>query len=148
MIEKIKGDITKIEADVIINAANTGLMHGGGVARAIAEAAGDILNEESRKIGFVPLGEFTLTSAGALKAIKVLHIPTVDYRARTVITYDQLRFVLRKAFSLCDKMGWYKIATPLLGAGAAALDYVRVEKIIVDESMNYPTLSVKIVTLN
>lgn len=134
-----------MEADVIVNAANTGLMHGGGVALAIAEAAGEILTEESRKIGFVPFGEFTLTSAGNLKAKKVLHIPTVDYRARTVITYDQLRLAWRKALAFCDKMGWHKIASPLLGAGAAGLDAVRVEKILTDEAMNFQNLNVKIV---
>jgi len=145
MVEKIKGDITKIEADVIVNAANTGLMHGGGVARAIAEAAGKILTEESRKIGFVPFGEFTITSAGNLKAQKVIHIPTVDYRVRKVITYDQLRMAWRKALDFCDKMGWHKIASPLLGAGAARLDAVRIEKMLMDEAMNFPNLDVKIV---
>lgn len=148
MVEKIKGDITKIETDVIVNAANTGLMHGGGVARAIAEAAGEVLNEESRKIGFVPLGEFTLTSAGKLKAKKVLHIPTVDYRARKVITYAELRLAWRKALAFCDKMGWHKIASPLLGAGVAGLDAAKIEKILTDEAMNFPNLQVKIVTLN
>lgn len=147
MVEKIKGDITKIEADVIVNAANTGLMHGGGVARAIAEAAGEELEAESRKIGFVPLGEFTLTTAGKLKAQKVLHIPTVDYRARTVITYDQLRLAWRKALAFCDQMGWHKIAAPLLGAGVAGLDSTKIEKILTDEAMNFPNLNVKIVVL-
>lgn len=147
MVEKIKGDITKVEADVIVNAANTGLMHGGGVARAIADAAGEVLNEESRKIGFVPLGEFTLTSAGKLKATKVLHIPTVDYRVRKAITYDELRLAWRKALDFCDKRGWHKIATPLLGAGVAGLDAARIEKILMDEAMNFPNLNVKIVTL-
>lgn len=148
MVEKIKGDITKIEADVIVNAANTGLMHGGGVARAIAEAAGEELEAESRKIGFVPLGEFTVTTAGKLKAKKVIHIPTVDYRARKTITYDELRSAWRKVLSFCDKIGLFKIASPLLGAGVVGLDAARIEKILMDEAMNFPNLSVKIVTLN
>lgn len=148
MVEKIKGDITKIEADVIVNAANTGLMHGGGVAKAIAEAAGEELEGESRKIGFVPLGEFTVTTAGKLKAKKVIHIPTVDYRARKTITYEELRAAWRKALAFCDKIGLFKIASPLLGAGVAGLDAVKIEKILIDEAMNFPNLTVKIVTLN
>jgi O-acetyl-ADP-ribose deacetylase (regulator of RNase III) len=49
MIKEIQGDITKIEADVIINAANTELIHGGGVARAIAKFAGEKLEKKVGK---------------------------------------------------------------------------------------------------
>jgi O-acetyl-ADP-ribose deacetylase (regulator of RNase III) len=78
MLQEVKGDITKIEADVIINAANTQLIHGGGVALAIAKAAGKDLVKESKEIGsFVPIGDFAVTTAGNLKAKKVIHIPTI-----------------------------------------------------------------------
>ena len=57
MLKEIKGDITKIKADVIVNAANTELKHGGGVALAIARAAGGELIRESEEIGYVPIIE-------------------------------------------------------------------------------------------
>ena len=79
MIEKTRGDITKMKADVIINAANTQLYHGGGVARQLVLAGGEIVEKESAEVGFCPLGSFAITSAGDLPAKKIIHIPTIDY---------------------------------------------------------------------
>jgi len=62
MFQKINGDITKIEADVIINAANTELKHSGGVALALILAGGSVIEKESSLIGFVPIGDFAITS--------------------------------------------------------------------------------------
>jgi O-acetyl-ADP-ribose deacetylase (regulator of RNase III) len=115
MLKEIRGDITKIEADIIINAVNTQLIHGGGVALAIAKAAGKELIKESKEIGFVPLGDFAITSAGNLKAKKVIHIPTIDYVNGKKITYEELEKVLEKVFKYCRENKFYKIATPLVG---------------------------------
>ena len=58
MIRLVTGDITERAVDVIVNAANSYLKHGGGVAGAIVRKGGEIIQEESDKIGFVPVGSY------------------------------------------------------------------------------------------
>ncbi len=141
-----KGDITKQTADVIVNAANTELHHTGGVASAIALAAGAALNEESRDQGFTPIGTFATTTAGNLKAEIVIHIPTIDYQAEgKIITYEQLRSVWGDVLDHCEQEGFSSIATPLFGAGACGLDAKRVETILSAEAKKHPDLIVTIV---
>ena len=130
-----KGDITKIKADVIINAANTELNHVAGVASVIALAAGNALNEESKDQGFTPIGTFATTTAGNLKAEIVIHIPTIDYQAEgKTITYDQLRSVWSDVLEYCEQEGFSSIATPLLGTGMCGLDKKKVESILSKEA--------------
>jgi O-acetyl-ADP-ribose deacetylase len=145
MLQEIKGDITKIEADVIINAANTQLIHGGGVALAIAKAAGKDLVKESKEIGFVPIGDFTVTTAGNLKAKKIIHIPTIDYVNNKKITYEELEEVLEKVFKYCQENNFYKIATPLLGTGVVGLEKEKVKEIIRNLSEKFTNLEIVIV---
>jgi O-acetyl-ADP-ribose deacetylase (regulator of RNase III) len=146
MLQEVKGDITKIEADVIINAANTQLIHGGGVALAIAKAAGKDLVKESKEIGsFVPIGDFAVTTAGNLKAKKVIHIPTIDYVNNKKITYEELEKVLEKVFKYSQENNFYKIATPLLGTGVVGLEKEKVIEIIKNLSEKFPNLEIIIV---
>jgi O-acetyl-ADP-ribose deacetylase (regulator of RNase III) len=76
-VELINGDITTLEVDAIVNAANSGLRGGGGVDGAIHRAGGPSINEECRKIikeiGSLPAGEAVITGAGELPARHVIH---------------------------------------------------------------------------
>ncbi len=72
-IEVIKGDLTEEGTEAIVNAANSYLRHGGGVAGAIVRKGGCIIQEESDRIGYVPVGKAAITGAGNLKAKYVIH---------------------------------------------------------------------------
>ncbi len=68
-----RGDITEEDTEAIVNAANTHLQHGGGVAGAIVRKGGRTIQDESDRIGRVPVGQAALTSGGRLKARFVIH---------------------------------------------------------------------------
>ncbi len=145
MFQEIKGDITKVEADVIINAANTELKHDGGVARAIAQAAGNELTATSEEIGYVPLGDFAVTLAGNLQAKEVCHIPTICYKTGQKADLDIIAKSLEKVLSYVQKKGYRSVATPLLGAGVVGLPEDEVRDIIKKVAEKYPDLNIYLV---
>lgn len=146
MVKYQKGDITKIEADVIVNAADTRLHHGGGVALAIANAAGPALAEESKAAGYCPFGEFAVTTAGNLKVREVAHIPTIDYtRGAVKISYEDLALAWSRVLKHCSESGYKTIATPILGGGVVGLDKEKVRGILANEAEKLGEITVIIV---
>src|SRR5919197_270132 len=83
-VEVLDVDITTLEVDAIANAANTRLMHGGGVAGAIARAAGPELQRESEERSPIGLGEAVETTGGQLPARWVIHAATIELGARSL----------------------------------------------------------------
>ncbi|HEY4098362.1 MAG TPA: macro domain-containing protein [Baekduia sp.] len=77
MIEVLDTDITTLAVDAIANAANTRLLHGGGVAGAISRAGGPAIDEESRRVAPIGLGEAVETSAGDMPSRWVIHAATM-----------------------------------------------------------------------
>ncbi len=69
----VQGDITLADCDAVVNAANSHLQHGGGVARAIVRRGGYTIQEECDKLGYVPVGSAVISGAGRLKARYVIH---------------------------------------------------------------------------
>ena len=77
-LEVIQADVTALDVDAVANAANTQLRHGGGVAAAIARAAGPELERESRERAPIELGAAVPTTAGAMPARWVIHAATME----------------------------------------------------------------------
>src|SRR5256885_17221689 len=77
-IEVLDTDLTQLEVDAIANAANTGLIHGGGVAGAISRAGGPEVQRESDAKAPIGLGDAVETTAGDMPARYVIHAPTMD----------------------------------------------------------------------
>src|SRR5512140_1469286 len=107
-VRLVQGDITERDTDAIVNAANSRLQHGGGVAGAIVRKGGKIIQEESDRIGYVPVGESALTTGGRLKARFVIH--TVGPRWGEGDEEQKLRSAVRNTLKLANKKSFSHIA--------------------------------------
>lgn len=111
-----QGDITKVESDAIVNAANSALAGGGGVDGAIHRAGGSSIMEECRKIGRCPTGSAVATGAGRLQAKYVFHAVGPIYDG----TPEDAR-LLASAYQTCLNLAEQKqiasIAFPSLSTG-------------------------------
>jgi O-acetyl-ADP-ribose deacetylase (regulator of RNase III) len=114
-----RGSVLDARTDAVVNAANTELHHGGGVARALAVAAGPDFDRESRAAVPCPLGSAVATGAGRLPFRCVLHVPTLDWSSGRRAGADELARGVEAALRLAVDRGCRSVAFPLLGAGIA-----------------------------
>jgi len=115
----MKGDITEVEADAIVNAANKYLKHGGGVAAAIVKKGGDIIQKESNKIisqyGPLETGDAVATTAGNLKAKKVIHTVGPIYGEGE--ERGKLMKAVYNSLRLAEEFKFESIAFPAISTG-------------------------------
>ena len=114
----IRNDITRVEADAIVNTANPEPRYAGGTDAAIYKAAGakDLLTER-RKIGRIAPGEAAVTSAFQLPAKYIIHTVGPEWIDGRHGEYDILRSCYRKSLHLADQLGCESIAFPLIATG-------------------------------
>ncbi|WP_438447093.1 O-acetyl-ADP-ribose deacetylase [Gorillibacterium sp. sgz5001074] len=121
MISLLKGDITKVTADVIVNAANTSLLGGGGVDGAIHKAGGKSILEECIKIrerqGGCPVGEAVITTAGNLPASYVIHTVGPVWNGGNNNEIEKLKNCYRNSLSLATEHKAKSIAFPNISTG-------------------------------
>jgi len=121
-IVAVRGDITQQETDVIVNAANSSLMGGGGVDGAIHRAGGPKILEECKKIvagiGRLPAGEAVITTGGNLKAPYVIHTVGPVWHGGTKNEPRVLANAYRSSLELARKKGLRSIAFPSISTGA------------------------------
>jgi len=130
-IRLIRGDLTEADADAIVNAANSRLQHGGGVAGAIVRKGGRIIQEESNVIGYVPVGGAAITGAGKLKARYVIH--TVGPVWGEGNEEAKLRSAVRSTLKLATERGFETLAMPAVSAGIFGFPKPECAHIITDE---------------
>ncbi|HTX58773.1 MAG TPA: macro domain-containing protein [Verrucomicrobiae bacterium] len=119
LLELVHADITTLEADAIVNAANAALAGGGGVDGAIHRAGGPSIMAECRRIGGCPTGSAAITGAGALRARHVIHAVAPIYRGHRSDP-ELLRAAYLASLELASRHGLEHVAFPSLGTGAYA----------------------------
>jgi len=126
----LKGDITEVQVDAIVNAANNELWMGAGVAGAIKRKGGQIIEVEAIKKGPIAHGDAIETTAGNLKAKYVIHAAAM--RSDGYITADSLRSSVYKSLQLADHLALSSIAFPALGTGVAGFPAKDCAKIMLE----------------
>ena len=127
-----KGDITQLKVDAIVNAANSQLIMGGGVAGAILRTGGKEIQEEARKKAPVPVGRAVATTAGRLQAKYVIHAPTMELPAMSTSKL-KVRLAARGALECARQLRIASIAFPGMGTGVGGLSVEEAAKVMVEE---------------
>ncbi|MGO9641368.1 MAG: macro domain-containing protein [Candidatus Acidiferrales bacterium] len=112
-----QGDITDLDVDAIVNAANNDLQLGGGVAGAIRRKGGDSIQRECDEIGSIPIGGAAITRGGKLKSRHVIHAATMALGGQT--TARALRGSTAHCLRIAHEHGLRTIAFPAVGTGIA-----------------------------
>jgi O-acetyl-ADP-ribose deacetylase len=131
----MRGDITERNTDAIVNAANSYLKHGGGVAAAIVRKGGPTIQEESNNIGFVPVGSAVLTTAGKLSCKAVIH--AVGPRIGEGNEDHKLTNAIRNVLLLASEQNFSSISVPAISSGIFGFPKDKCAKILVEESKRF-----------
>ena len=113
----VKGDITEMAVDAIVNPANTDLILGSGVAGAIRRKGGERIQEECDRLAPIRLGATAVTTGGNLKALFVIHAATM--RPGEKATAESIRLATRQTLFRAEEKAIRSLALPAIGTGVA-----------------------------
>lgn len=139
-LELIEGDISTLDTDAIVNAANEYLAHGGGVAGVISRKGGPAIQRESdawvRRHGPVPTGSAVITSGGNLPARYVIHAvgPVYDGTPRSA---DLLASTVCAALRMADEHGLKSIALPAISTGIFGYPMEEAARVMLQAAIAY-----------
>ena len=136
-IELYKGDITQLEVDSIVNAANTTLLGGGGVDGAIHRTAGPELLEECRTLNGCPTGEAKITKGYNLPAKFIIHTVGPVWNGEKHNEDELLANCYRNSLKLAVENGVKTVAFPAISTGVYRFPLERAVKIAVNEVSNF-----------
>jgi O-acetyl-ADP-ribose deacetylase len=130
-VEVLDTDITTLAVDAIANAANTQLLHGGGVAGAISRAGGATVDEESRRKAPIGLGDAVETTAGDMPSRWVIHAATMDLGGPT--SADIVRRATAATLWKAEELGARSLALVAFGTGVGGFPLEQAAEIEADE---------------
>src|ERR1044071_70964 len=134
-IEVLDTDITTLDVDAIANAANTRLLHGGGVAGAISRAGGPVVQQESEARAPIGLGEAVETSAGDMPCRWVIHAATMELGGPT--SADVIRRATAATLAKADELGARSLALVAFGTGVGGFPLAEAARIEVEETRRH-----------
>ena len=129
-VEVIQADVTTLEVDAIANAANTQLLHGGGVAAAIARAGGPAVDEESRAAAPIGLGEAVETTAGEMPSRWVIHAATMELGGPT--SGSVIGAATRSTLAVAERLGARSLALVAFGTGVGGFPLDEAAELMVE----------------
>jgi O-acetyl-ADP-ribose deacetylase (regulator of RNase III) len=135
LLELMQGDITDADCDAIVNAANTDLIMGGGVAGEIRRKGGSGIQKECDKIGRIRVGEAVITSGGNLRARHVIH--AVGPRWGEGNEDAKLASATLNSLKVADRHGLRSVAFPAISSGIFGFPVDRCARIMLSETISY-----------
>ena len=131
-----QGDLTEMDVDAIVNAANNDLILGAGVAGAIARKGGESIQRECDEIGSIPVGYAAITGGGKLKARHVIHAASMSLGGvRT--TAKTLRTSTAHSLRLAAERNLKSIAFPAIGTGVSGFPMDECAQIMLAEALQH-----------
>ncbi len=134
-LELVEGDITELDTDTIVNAANASLILGAGVASAIRAKGGPAVQQECDEIGGCPVGGAVITGGGNLKARHVIH--AVGPRKGEGDEEQKLRNATLNSLKVADENGLKSIGFPAISTGVFGFPIERCAEIMLSATINY-----------
>src|SRR3954471_1643664 len=128
-VEVLDTDITRLEVDAIANAANTRLLHGGGVAGAISRAGGPAVQHESDQKAPIGLGEAVETTAGDMPARYVIHAATMELGGPT--SAEIIERATQSTLAKAEQLGCSSLALVAFGTGVGGFPLEDAARIMV-----------------
>jgi len=141
-----RGSLLDVEADVIVNPANSRGLMGGGVAGVIRRFGGEEIEREAVSRSPIPVGSAILTTAGRLPFRGVIHSPTMEEPAMRT-TEEKVRASVKAALELADTEGFNTIAFPGMGTGVGRVPKDVSARAMIDEIRNFQAKNLKKVLL-
>ncbi|HWF13731.1 MAG TPA: macro domain-containing protein [Candidatus Acidoferrales bacterium] len=131
----LQGDLTEMDVDAVVNAANNDLQLGGGVAGAIRRKGGDQIQRECNEIGSIPIGGAAITTGGKLRARFVIHAASMQLGGET--TAHALRSSTAHSLRIAAEKGLRTIAFPAVGTGIAGFAIPECARIMLREVVEH-----------